>query len=65
VVGVNWFFDGRGWGDLWKGTPLQLPIPCQELDVLQMGPCNTFGGPQGEMAAPVSTYAFPEEGSDS
>lgn len=59
--GSNWFFDGRGWGDLWKGTPLHLPIPCSELETLRMTPCTTFGGPGGVMGAPVSTYAFPFE----
>jgi hypothetical protein len=62
VAGANWFFDGRGWGDLWKDTPLMFPVPCQELQVLQLLPCNTYGGPGGEMGAPVSTYNFPHEG---
>lgn len=57
----NWWFDGRGWGDLFKDTPLQFPVPCQELQVLQMLPCNSFGGPGGEFSAPVSTYAYPDE----
>jgi hypothetical protein len=61
IGGVNWFFDGRGWGDLWKDTPLQLPVPCQELEVLQLGPCYTFGGSGGVLSAPVSTYRFPGE----
>jgi hypothetical protein len=58
----SWWFDGRGWGDLYKDTPLQFPIPCQELQVLQMLPCNTYGGPGGEMGAATSTYNFPFEG---
>ncbi|MFC1791080.1 hypothetical protein ACFL0I_01260 [Gemmatimonadota bacterium] len=58
----NWWFDGRGWGDLYKDTPYQFPVPCQELEVLQMLPCNTFGGPGGESAAPTSNYAYPHEG---
>jgi hypothetical protein len=61
VAGVNWFFDGRGWGDLWKDTPLQLPVPCEEIELLKLLPCNTFGGPGGVMSAPVSTYDFPFE----
>jgi len=61
VAGVNWFFDGRGWGDLFRDTPLQLPLPCQEIEALQMGSCYTFGGAGGEMSAPVSTYRFPSE----
>jgi hypothetical protein len=57
----NWFFDGRGWGDLYVNTPLQYPVPCQELQVLQLLPCNTYGGPGGEFSAPGSTYAYPHE----
>lgn len=62
IAGGNWWFDGRGWGDLWKDTPTQFPVPCKELQVLQMLPCNTYGGPGGEGGAPMSTYAFPFEG---
>jgi hypothetical protein len=61
IATAEWFFDGRGWGDLWKDTPLQLPVPCTELEVLGLTPCPTFGGPGGEMSAPVSTYEFPFE----
>ncbi|MGH7482159.1 MAG: hypothetical protein ACRELV_08380 [Longimicrobiales bacterium] len=61
-LNVSWYFDGRGWGDLYAGTPLQLPIPCQELQVLQMTPCYTFGGLAGEFASPGSGYSFPDEG---
>ena len=53
-----WYFDGRGWGDLFKDTPLHLPVPCGEIQVLQILPCTTVGGPGGEMSAPVSNYAF-------
>jgi hypothetical protein len=62
IMGAGMWFDSRGWGDLWFETPLQLPIPCGELQVLQLLPCNTYGGPGGEMAAPISNYAFPQEG---
>lgn len=58
---AGWYFDSRGWGDLFVNSPLQFPVPCQELQVLQMLPCNTYGGPGGEFSAPVSTYAFPDE----
>lgn len=27
-----WYFDGRGWGDLPYGTPVQFPVPFTELD---------------------------------
>jgi len=62
IAGNNWWFDGRGWGDLWKDTPVQIPVPCKELQVLQMLPCTNFGGPGGESGAPTSSYAFPFEG---
>jgi hypothetical protein len=57
-----WYFDGRGWGDLWEDTFLQLPIPCAEAQVLQLLPCETFGGPGGAMAAPNSNYDWNGEG---
>jgi len=57
-----WFFDGRGWGDLWKDTWIQLPMPCAEAQVLQLLPCLTFGGAGGEGAAPLSTYKWNGEG---
>jgi len=28
----SWYFDGRGWGDLPYGTPVQFPVPYTELD---------------------------------
>ncbi|NIO30295.1 MAG: hypothetical protein GTN75_00690 [Gemmatimonadetes bacterium] len=56
-----WYFEGRGWGDLYIGTQLQFPIPCQELETLQMLPCYTFGSTGGEMAAPRSVYNWPLE----
>jgi hypothetical protein len=60
IAGVNWFFDSRGWGDLWKDTPLQFPMPCDELTAMGMM-CYTFGGPGGDMSAPISSYGFNEE----
>jgi hypothetical protein len=62
VAGVNWFFDGRGWGDLYRGTPLHLPLPCDEAQVLLLMPCLDFGGPAGEWGSPGSTYNYPYEG---
>ncbi len=61
LAGANWWFDGRGWGDLWKDSPLQYPIPCQEMHALQL-PCNTYGGPGGKMGSAGSTYRYPGEG---
>ena len=62
LAGAGWWFDSRGWGDLWYETPLQFPVPCKELQVLQMLPCNTYGGPGGEGGAAKSSYAYPFEG---
>jgi hypothetical protein len=56
-----WWFDSRGWGDLWVNTPLQFPVPCKELQTLQILPCYSFGGAGGDMSAPISTYHFPPE----
>ena len=54
--------DSRGWGDLFKDTPLEFPAPCKELQTLGILPCYSFGGSGGEMSAPASTYYFPPEG---
>ncbi len=60
-VTVGMYFDSRGWGDLWNGTPLQFPAPCQDLEILEMLPCYSFGGVGGNMASPGSSYAWPHE----
>jgi len=63
ILSAQIYFDSRGWGDLYKDTFQQLPIPCGEIQVLQMLPCdNDFGGPGGRFASPVSTYNYPGEG---
>ena len=57
-----WYFDSRGWGDLYRGTFLHFPVPARELQRLGM-PTYTFGG-LGRGAtgsAPRSGYAYPEE----
>jgi hypothetical protein len=61
IASVNWFWDGRGWGDLFKDTYLQFPIPCLELQTLQLLPCTSFGGPGGDGGSPGSTYNYPDE----
>jgi hypothetical protein len=58
---ASWYFNGRGWGDLYIGTPLQFPIPADQLQVLGLGAAYTFGGIGGTMAAPKSSYNFPGE----
>lgn len=57
----TWYFDGRGWGDLYRGTPLQFPIPDEQVQVLGLGAAYTFGGVGGQFASTGSTYAFPGE----
>jgi hypothetical protein len=57
----TWFFDGRGWGDLYAGTPTTHPVPCLDRELL-IQPCDTFGGQPGQPgSAPISNYAFPHE----
>lgn len=59
---ISWgYFDGRGWGDLYRGTPLQFPIPQQQTIVLGLGAPYTFGGVGGPSSSPGSTYAWPGE----
>ncbi|HEX7049187.1 MAG TPA: RagB/SusD family nutrient uptake outer membrane protein [Longimicrobiales bacterium] len=60
LYGAPWYFDGRAWGDLYLGTPVQFPMPSKELQGLGI-PRYTFGGAGGEGAAPGSTYAYPFE----
>ena len=62
LIGAPWWFDSRGWGDLFVNTPLEFPVPCKELQTLQILPCYSFGGAGGDMTAPVSTYHYPDEG---
>jgi hypothetical protein len=57
----NWYFDGRGWGDLYEGTQLEFPIPEQEYVILGLGAPYTFGGPGGQSSAPESNYHYPFE----
>lgn len=56
----SWYLDGRGWGELYAGTQLQLPVPAGELAVMEM-PVYTFGGIGGASASPGSVYAWPFE----
>ena len=60
LMTAPWYFDSRGWGDLYRGTQLQFPMPCREAQVLGME-CYTFGGVGGDGASPGSSYAFPGE----
>lgn len=62
LLGAPWYFDSRGWGDLWIGTPLQFPVPCKEVQVLSLPQCNSYGGLGGDMGSPGSNYDWPHEG---
>ncbi len=55
------YFDDRGWGDLVKDTPTQLPIPGSEL-LLLLEDIYTFGGPGGNSSAPSLIADFSPEG---
>lgn len=48
----QWFMDARGWGDLYVDTPLEWPVPYQELFARQL-PSYT-----NERRAAVGTYGF-------
>jgi hypothetical protein len=52
-----WYFAGRGWGDLPEGTPLQHPVPYQELDV-RSKPLYNLGGVGGPSSAARGTYGL-------
>lgn len=53
----QWYFDGRGWGDLPEGTALHWPTPNQELDA-RLKPLYNLGGVGGRDAAAKGTYGF-------
>jgi hypothetical protein len=46
------FTDGRGWGDLITGTPLEWPVPFQEMQARQQAFYD------GTRVAPRGTYGF-------
>jgi len=47
-----WYFDSRGWGDLAVGTPLEWPVPYQEMDTRSETLYNS------NTKAPVGTYGY-------
>ena len=55
-----WYFDSRGWGDLIEGTPLEYPLPVNEIDARYPTtlPYYNLGG-GGPSSAPRGTYGFP------
>jgi len=50
---AQWFMDNRGWGDLVVGTPLEWPVPIQEMNSRNK---TAYNGRRAQ-AAP-STYFF-------
>jgi hypothetical protein len=52
----GWFWDARGWGDLIENTPLEYPLPFQELDARRQAFYNLGGG--GPSSAAKGTYGF-------
>jgi hypothetical protein len=57
VSAYSWFQDGRGWGDLPAGMPLQWPVPNEEMDSRQE-PFYSMGGPGAPNSAAKGTYGF-------
>jgi hypothetical protein len=53
---ANWYFLGRGSNSLFRGTPLQFPIPAEQIQVSGLGDPYTFGGVGGQSSAPTSRY---------
>lgn len=53
----QWFLAERGWGDLIEGTPLEFPVPYQEMQV-RLLPFYNLGGVGGPSAAAKGTYGF-------
>ena len=52
-----WYFDSRGWGDLPQDTPLEWPVPYQELDA-RVKALYDLGGPSLPSHAGQSSYGF-------
>ncbi len=52
-----WFFDSRGWGDLVVGTPLQWPVPSDEMDARGL-PIYNLGGVGRDGGAAEGTYGY-------
>jgi hypothetical protein len=54
---AQWFQAMRGWGDLIEGTPLEFPVPYQEM-LVRVLPFYNLGGVGGKSAAAKGTYGF-------
>ena len=53
----NWFFPGRGWGDLPEGTAYQWPVPYNEMDTRRQA-FYGFGGVGGPSGAAPGNYGL-------
>jgi len=53
----NWFFAGRGWGDLPQYTATQWPVPYNEMDARSEA-FYGFGGPGGVSGAAPGNYGL-------
>jgi starch-binding outer membrane protein, SusD/RagB family len=60
MFGAPWYFLNRGWDDLYRGTQLEFPVPCREMQIM-LQECYTFGGVGGPRASTGSSYKFPFE----
>ena len=57
---IQWFLDGRGWGDLPTGTPLHWPPPYQDLQARGRTASQIYstGGGTNPASAAKGTYGF-------
>jgi hypothetical protein len=53
-----WFFPARGWGDLPEGTPLNWPVPWQEMDTRLLAFYNLGGVGGTDGAVGKGTYGL-------
>lgn len=53
----NWFFPGRGWGDLPEGTAVQWPVPYDEMDARRQS-FYGFGGVGGISGSARGNYGL-------
>jgi hypothetical protein len=55
----NWYFPSRGWGDLPEGTPVQWPVPYNEMDARFQAfyPMGGVGSPTGAAAGNYGLFS--------
>jgi hypothetical protein len=54
MIWLGWYFDGRRWGDLAKGTPLFLPVPYQDWLARGKDQAAIYDTGEGLLSAPNS-----------